>query len=87
MTASGKISVALTAEELSRIRGIVAAGAFDSPSDVLREALRYWLAERCADTRPQSAFGRPFGHRRRGDPPAEIFERVDLLFDAGDAKA
>lgn len=87
MTASGKISVALTAEELSRIRGIVEAGVCDSPADVLREALRFWLAERCADTRPQAAFGRAFGHRRRDDPPAEVFERVDLLFDARDAKA
>lgn len=86
MKASGKISVALTAEELSRVRGIVDAGAYDTPAEVLREALRVWLAWRCADTRPQTAFGRRFG-RRREDPPVEIFERVDLLFDAGDAKA
>ena len=86
MTASGKISVALTAEELSRIRGIVAAGDFDSPAEVLREALKSWLANRCEDIRPRSGFGRSFG-RRRDDPPPDIFERVDLLFDARDAKA
>ena len=87
MTASGKISVALTAEELSRVRGIVEAGAYDSPADVLRAALRSWLAQRCQDIRPQAALGRSFAERRRHVPPAEPLERVDLLFDAGDAKA
>jgi len=84
MTASGKITVALAAEELSRIRALVAAGGYDSPADVLRAALRHWLAQPCADTRPQTPFGRSFG-RRRDDPPADVFERVDLLFDARDA--
>ena len=90
MSAVGKIRVGLSASEMRRISDLVASGEFTSPSAVIHEALRSWFRERaeaawlhgetCAST-----------HRALGDDfTGETWtphERVELLFDAADAKA
>jgi Arc/MetJ-type ribon-helix-helix transcriptional regulator len=91
MRASGKISVALTADQLGRVWDAVECGEFDSPGAVLREALLAWLDARTEAAGRHAAIsrriGRSFGGAADGLQPAEPAERVELLFDARDAKA
>jgi Arc/MetJ-type ribon-helix-helix transcriptional regulator len=88
MRRSGKISVALSSHEQSQVRAVVEAGEFASSAAVLREALRAWLRRRAlhAGRHGAESLGRSFaeGHDL---PIAETAERVELMFDAGDAKA
>ena len=88
MRRSGKISVALPSLEASQVRAIVEAGEFTSSAAVLREALRAWLRRRAlhAGRHGINSLGRSFAERQ-DLPPAEASERVELMFDAGDAKA
>jgi len=81
---TGKISVALPADQVSHIRRIVEAGEFASASDVVREALRSWLQRRKlhGGRHVAARLSRSLEARRDSEPP---FERVELLFDAGDA--
>ncbi len=86
MSRSGKISVALSKQQLSDLRRIVEAGEFASAAEAVREAVRSFLHRRTLYAGPHgvSRFNRSVEARR--DPPDPV-ERVDLLFDAGDAKA
>ena len=88
MSRSGKISVEVTAQQLSQVRSIVGAGEFGSAAAVVREALRTWLHRRALHAGPHGAshFSRSL-EARQDLAPAEVLERVELLFDAGDAKA
>jgi Arc/MetJ-type ribon-helix-helix transcriptional regulator len=88
MRRSGKISVALPLHEVSQVRGLVEAGEFASSSAVLRAALRAWLRRRAlhAGRYGVERLGRSFAERRDA-PTVETAERVELMFDAGDAKA
>ena len=88
MSRSGKISVEVTAQQLSQVRSIVGAGEFDSAAAVLREALRTWLHRRAlhAGAHGAARFSRSL-EARQDLIQAESLERVELLFDAGDAKA
>lgn len=85
MARSGKINVALPAEQVSHIRRIVEAGEFASAADVVREALRSWLQRRKlhGGRHVAARLGRSLEARR--DASDAPFERVELLFDAGDA--
>jgi len=85
MSRSGKISVELSHEQLSQLRGIVESGEFGSASALLREAVRTFLHRRALHAGPHGAshFSRSLESRQDVDP----CERVELLFDAGDAKA
>ena len=88
MSRSGKISVELTPQQLSLVRSIVQGGEFGSAAAVVREALRTFLHRRAlrAGSHGAARFSRLL--EARHDPhPAEVSERVELLFDAGDAKA
>jgi Arc/MetJ-type ribon-helix-helix transcriptional regulator len=86
MRRSVKISVDLTADQLQQVRHVVEAGEFRSRSEVIREALRTWLHRRAlhAGRHGVARLGRTL--ETRVEPP-EPFERVELMFDAGDAKA
>jgi Arc/MetJ-type ribon-helix-helix transcriptional regulator len=88
MSRSGKISVDITSQQLSQVRGIVEAGEFPSASALMREALRSWLHRRALHAGPHGAarFSRSL-ESRQDLIQAEVLERVELLFDAGDAKA
>jgi Arc/MetJ-type ribon-helix-helix transcriptional regulator len=88
MSRSGKISVTLTSQQLSKIDRIVGSGEFASASEVVREAVRAWLARRPlhAGRHGAAQFTRSI-QARHGPSAAEPCERVELLFDAGDAKA
>ena len=86
MEASGKFSVTLTADQRRRVWEIVESGDFDTPGAVLREALRAWLEAR-EDGERLRPMPRSFARKRHRPPTPEPFERVDLLFDAHDAKA
>ena len=81
MSRSGKLSVALPRQTLLQLKDLVEAGEFASPSEVVRQAVEAWLHRR--KLRAQS--GERFGHVLRD--ASEPSERVELLFDAGDAKA
>jgi Arc/MetJ-type ribon-helix-helix transcriptional regulator len=85
MSRSGKISVELTPQQLAQVRRIVGAGEFGSASALLREAVRSFLHRRVlhAGSHGVSRFSRSLEARQDIDP----CERVELLFDAGDAKA
>jgi Arc/MetJ-type ribon-helix-helix transcriptional regulator len=87
MSRSGKLSVDLTPEQLSQVRRIVQAGEFGSAAAVMREALKNWLHRRALHAGPHGAghFARSLEARR--EALVEISERVELMFDAGDAKA
>jgi uncharacterized protein len=50
-----KISIALSSDMLSMVRGVVAAGDYASTSEVIREALREWKARRT----PAATLGSP----------------------------
>jgi Arc/MetJ-type ribon-helix-helix transcriptional regulator len=86
--AGGKLSVSLTSQQLAQIGQIVEAGEFGSAAAVVREALRAWLHRRALHAGEHGAqrLRRTLEARQEvalGAPS----ERVELLFDAGDAKA
>jgi len=87
MSRSGKLSVDLTPEQLAQVRRIVGAGEFGSAAAVVREALRSFLHRRAlhAGFHGAGRFSRSL--EALHDPHLEPSERVELLFDAGDAKA
>jgi Arc/MetJ-type ribon-helix-helix transcriptional regulator len=87
MSRSGKISVELTPQQLSLVRSIVQGGEFRSAAAVVREALRTFLHRRAlhAGSHGATRFSRSLEARHETLP--EVAERVELLFDAGDAKA
>jgi Arc/MetJ-type ribon-helix-helix transcriptional regulator len=88
MSRSGRMSVALPRQQLAQVRQIVEAGEFDSAGAVVREALRVWLQRRALHAGLHGASHLKRSVQARFEPPAgEISERVDLLFDATDAKA
>ncbi|MGH6956201.1 MAG: ribbon-helix-helix domain-containing protein [Caulobacteraceae bacterium] len=86
MSRSGKISVAFSTHELSQVRRLVEAGEFGSSAAVVREAVRAWLRLRPLHGGAHGArrLGRSLEARRS---PVEPCERVELMFDAHDAKA
>ncbi|HLY78336.1 MAG TPA: ribbon-helix-helix domain-containing protein [Caulobacteraceae bacterium] len=87
MSRSGKISVDLTPDQLSQVRRIVGAGEFASASAFLREAVRAFLHRRALHAGPHGATHFSRSLEARQDLAADPCERVELLFDAGDAKA
>jgi Arc/MetJ-type ribon-helix-helix transcriptional regulator len=86
MRRSGKLSAVVPREEMEQVRRIVEAGEFASAAAVVREALRAFLDRRALDGGQYSASRLSRTVRARLES-LEPFERVDLLFDAGDAKA
>jgi Arc/MetJ-type ribon-helix-helix transcriptional regulator len=88
MSRSGKISVELTPQQLSQVRSIIQGGEFRSAASVVREALRTFLHRRAlhAGSHGAARFSRSL-EARHEPHSAETAERVELLFDAGDAKA
>jgi Arc/MetJ-type ribon-helix-helix transcriptional regulator len=84
MTVSGKIVVAVEHDQFSLIQRMVAAGEFASPSEIVGEALRTWLHGRGHG--PGAERLRDSIRAWRGQQ-AEPVERVELMFDARDAKA
>jgi Arc/MetJ-type ribon-helix-helix transcriptional regulator len=81
-----RITVGLESAEAAQVRHIVEAGEFASAAAVIREALRVWLQRRTLHAGPHGAqrLSRSLAARREpvvSDP----VERVELLFDAGDA--
>jgi Arc/MetJ-type ribon-helix-helix transcriptional regulator len=87
MSRSGKISVELTAQQLAQVRRIVGAGEFGSASALLREAVRGFLHRRALHAGPHGASHFSQSLELRQDVAADPCERVELLFDAADAKA
>lgn len=88
MKRSGKISVAVPREHLLQIRRVVDAGEFASAAAVVREAVRAWLHRRTLHAGRHGAARLSRTLETRIDlPHAEPTERVELMFDAGDAKA
>ena len=87
MRRSAKISVDLPADQLQQVRHVVEAGEFRSRAEVIREALRAFLHRRSlhAGGHGLARLGRSFEAAR--PEAAEPCERVELMFDAGDAKA
>jgi Arc/MetJ-type ribon-helix-helix transcriptional regulator len=86
MRRSGKLSVAVPREELDQVQRLVEAGEFASAAAVMREALRAFLHRRELHGGEFSASRLSRTVRARLES-LEPYERVDLLFDAGDAKA
>jgi Arc/MetJ-type ribon-helix-helix transcriptional regulator len=86
MRRSGKLSVTVPSDQMDQVRHIVDAGEFASPAAVIREALRAFLHRRAMHAGQLGATRLSHTIEARLDAP-EPFERVDLLFDAGDAKA
>jgi Arc/MetJ-type ribon-helix-helix transcriptional regulator len=86
MSRSGKISVDLAPDQLTQVRRMVGAGEFASASALLREAVRTFLHRRALHAGPHGTthFSRSLEARQDLADPCE---RVELLFDAGDAKA
>jgi Arc/MetJ-type ribon-helix-helix transcriptional regulator len=88
MRRSTKLSVSLTPQQISQLRRVVDAGEFGSAAAAVREAVRAWLHRRALHGGEHGAqrlrrtleAHQEFAH-------AEPHERVELLFDAGDAKA
>jgi Arc/MetJ-type ribon-helix-helix transcriptional regulator len=88
MSRSGKISVGLSPQQLSQIRRIVEAGECKSTAAVVREAVRAWLHRRALHAGRLGAARLSQSLQGRHEAvPAEPCERVELMFDAGDAKA
>ena len=85
MKRSRRLSIALPHDQIDQVRNLVEAGEFTSTSAVVREALRTFLHRRAlhAGQLGASRLSRTLQARLEGEP----FERVDLMFDAGDAKA
>jgi len=88
MARSRRISVELPAQQLLQIRSFVEVGEFPSSAAVVREALRAWLHRRAlhAGSLGAQRLARSL-EAMRDLPVSESAERVELLFDAGDAKA
>ena len=86
MRRSGRVSIAIPREQIEQVRHIVEAGEFRSSAAVVREALRAFLHRRTlhAGQHGTARLVRTLQARLESVEPAE---RVDLLFDAGDAKA
>jgi Arc/MetJ-type ribon-helix-helix transcriptional regulator len=76
-------------QQLLQVRRVVEAGEFTSAAAVVREALRSWLHRRTlhAGRLGATRLTRSLEARRNQHAQSEPRERVDLLFDAGDAKA
>jgi len=87
MSRSGKISVELSHEQLSQLRGIVESGEFGSASALLREAVRTFLHRRALHAGPHGVTRFSHSLDARHDALPDVSERVELMFDAGDAKA
>ena len=96
MKASGKIVVTLSGDPARQVRRLVEDEAFASPSAVMEEALRFWLQSRSrwiGRKRWAAAYiTRTFAPVEAPEAPerpiiGEPSERVELMFDAGDAKA
>jgi len=89
MRRSRKISIDLPMQQLLQVKRAVDAGEFASSAAVIREALRAWLHRRTlhAGQHGVTRLKRGIEARRDLHQHAEPFERVELLFDAGDAKA
>jgi Arc/MetJ-type ribon-helix-helix transcriptional regulator len=87
MSRSGKISVALPRHQIAQVRQIVEAGEYTSAASVIREALRSWLQRRTGHAGAHGSTRLSRSMRDRIASPSEPRERVDLLFDATDAKA
>jgi antitoxin ParD1/3/4 len=85
MSRSGKISVALPRQQITQLKDIVEAGEYGSAAAVMREALRSFLHRRDVRASGLARFSRSGQAWLEGRP--EPAERVELLFDAGDAKA
>ena len=84
MAHSVRFTVTLKAHEARAIGEAVASGEFRSPAGVLRKAVRAWLDLRWEEAARHAAIRErlgPFG------PESQPVERVELLFDAADAKA
>jgi Arc/MetJ-type ribon-helix-helix transcriptional regulator len=86
MKRSRRMSIDVPRDQIEQVRHLVEAGEFASTSAVIREALRAFLHRRAlhAGQLGASRLSRTLQARLE---PGEPFERVDLLFDAGDAKA
>lgn len=86
MRRSGKLSIAIPRDQFEQMRRLVEAGEFASSAAVIREALRAFLHRRALHASQHGAtrLSRTLQARLESLEPAE---RVDLLFDAGDAKA
>jgi Arc/MetJ-type ribon-helix-helix transcriptional regulator len=86
MRRSGKLNIAIPRDQIDQVRRLVDAGEFASSAAVVREALRAFLHRRALHGGPHGAtrLSRTLQARLEALEPAE---RVDLLFDAGDAKA
>jgi Arc/MetJ-type ribon-helix-helix transcriptional regulator len=86
MSRSGKLSIAISRDQIDQMRRLVEAGEFASSGAVVREALRAFLHRRAlhGGQHTASRLSRTLQARLEALEPAE---RVDLLFDAGDAKA
>jgi Arc/MetJ-type ribon-helix-helix transcriptional regulator len=86
MRRSGKVSIAIPRDQIEQVRHIVEAGEFTSAAAVVREALRTFLHRRALHAGQLGAarLSRTLQARLESLEPAE---RVDLMFDAGDAKA
>ncbi|HVN00045.1 MAG TPA: hypothetical protein VMT68_07505 [Caulobacteraceae bacterium] len=88
MSRSGKINVALPPQHLLQLRRMVDAGEFGSTAEAVREAVKTFLQRRAlhAGSLGMARFKRSLQARQEAGY-SEPVERVDLLFDAGDAKA
>ena len=84
MRRSDRVSVVLASQEAAQVRRLVDAGEFASRAAVMREALRVWLQRRAlhAGRLGVQRLSRTIAARLE---PTEPVERVELLFDAGDA--
>lgn len=79
-----KISVALTDELLSSVKGAVRSGDYASSSEVIREALRQWKARRTHDEQAATALRQLVAEADASGPaePWEGAEAVKLRFHA-----
>ena len=86
MRRSSRLNIALPREQIDQVRRMVEAGEFASSAAVIREALRAFLHRHAlhGGQHGSARFSRAIQARLESTEPAE---RVDLLFDAGDAKA
>jgi len=86
MKRSVRISVSVPLQQRAQLQQFVEGGEFRSTGAVIREALRAFLARRSLHAGALGATRLDRSVRALQEMP-EPFERVELLFDAGDAKA